>query len=103
MDRSNFREWYEDFKTYFHVATVIIVLAAIYFIISFDWSPRDRPALNPVRSAENVFYQGSQHDLVGIVANITVVISMIYDNGTTWQQLGVIAANSSSESNAPGN
>jgi len=73
MYRSNLREWYEDFKTYFHVIAAIVILAVIYFIISIDWGSGDSNTFLPARSATNVFYQGSQHNLAGIVSNIDLL------------------------------
>ncbi|MCL2577364.1 MAG: hypothetical protein FWE27_04860 [Defluviitaleaceae bacterium] len=67
------REWYDDFKTYFHIIAVIIVLAITYFILTIDWGSGDTSPLNPVRSATNVFYQGSQHNLASIVNNIDLL------------------------------
>lgn len=73
MNRDTIREWYDDFKTYFHITAAIAVLAIIYFILTFNWGSTERSPLNPVRSIPSVFYQGSQHNLAGIVNNIDLL------------------------------
>ena len=73
MKREGIQEWYEDFKAYFHIVGFVIVLGIVYLLLMIDWGSDDRVPLNPVRSIENVFYQGSQHNLVSIVNNIDLL------------------------------
>jgi len=52
---------------------ILFVLTFVYFILVFNWGSRDVPSLTPVRSVQNVFYQGSQHNLVSIINNIDLL------------------------------